>query len=115
MVMQATSAGSKDQEAENFLRRSSRTTLPFTFDEAVQTAISALQSVLSEDFKASEIEVRLLYLFRQLLYFDFSSVHPACVSQVLSVTCVTIMASSALLRIGAYMHPIAQCTGVLCQ
>ena len=29
----------------------------FSYDETVQTAIAALQSVLAEDFKASEIEV----------------------------------------------------------
>ena len=29
----------------------------FSFDETVQTAIAALQAVLSEDTKASEIEV----------------------------------------------------------
>ncbi|KAL5544544.1 hypothetical protein UlMin_008328 [Ulmus minor] len=39
----ATSAGLKEQEATN--------------EETVQTAISALQSVLQEDFKANQIEV----------------------------------------------------------
>nr|AFK41141.1 unknown [Medicago truncatula] len=29
----------------------------FTYDETVQTAIAALQSVFQEDFKATEIEV----------------------------------------------------------
>ncbi|KAM6601719.1 hypothetical protein CsatA_021328 [Cannabis sativa] len=29
----------------------------FTYEESIQTAISVLQSVLQEDFKASEIEV----------------------------------------------------------
>ncbi|KAK9843705.1 hypothetical protein WJX81_003099 [Elliptochloris bilobata] len=53
----ATSAGVKEQEAESFLEKRFKAAPELTFDEAVQTAISALQSVLSEDFKASEIEV----------------------------------------------------------
>ena len=56
--MQATSAGVKEQEAENFLEKRFKATPELSFDEAVQTAISALQSVLSEDFKAPEIEAR---------------------------------------------------------
>lgn len=55
--MQAISAGVKDQEAENFLEKKVKGNPAFTFDETVQTAISALQNVLSEDFKATEIEV----------------------------------------------------------
>ncbi|DBA70895.1 hypothetical protein WJX82_006779 [Trebouxia sp. C0006] len=53
----ATSAGAKDQEAENYLEKKFKGNPQYTFDEAVQTAIAALQSVLSEDFKPSEIEV----------------------------------------------------------
>ena len=53
---QATSAGVKEQEAENFLEKRFKATPELSFNEAVQTAISALQSVLSEDFKAAEIE-----------------------------------------------------------
>ena len=56
-LLQATSAGSKDQEAENFLEKKCKGDPSFSFDETVQTAISALQNVLSEDFRASEIEV----------------------------------------------------------
>jgi len=55
--VQATSAGAKDQEAENYLEKKFKGNPQYTFDEAVQTAIAALQSVLSEDFKPSEIEV----------------------------------------------------------
>ncbi len=55
--MQATSAGAKDQEAENFLEKKFKGDAAFSYDEAVQNAIAALQSVLSEDFKAKEIEV----------------------------------------------------------
>lgn len=56
-TVQATSAGAKDQEAENYLEKKFKGNPQYTFDEAVQTAIAALQSVLSEDFKPSEIEV----------------------------------------------------------
>lgn len=58
--MQATSAGAKDQEADNFLEKRFKGNPEFSYDETVQTAIAALQSVLAEDFKASEIEVRHL-------------------------------------------------------
>ncbi|KAL9252654.1 Proteasome subunit alpha type-6-like protein [Drosera capensis] len=54
---QATSAGAKEQEAINFLAKKMKNDPSFTYDETVQTAISALQSVLQEDFKATEIEV----------------------------------------------------------
>ncbi|MBA0844984.1 hypothetical protein Goarm_022834 [Gossypium armourianum] len=53
----ATSAGSKEQEAINFLEKKMKNDPAFTYEETVQTAISALQSVLQEDFKATEIEV----------------------------------------------------------
>lgn len=55
--MQGTSAGAKDQEAENFLEKKLKANAAFTYDDTVQAAIAALQSVLSEDFKAKEIEV----------------------------------------------------------
>ncbi|KAF1884989.1 hypothetical protein Lal_00028878 [Lupinus albus] len=54
---QATSAGLKDQEAINFLEKKMKNDPSFSYEETVQTAISALQSVLQEDFKATEIEV----------------------------------------------------------
>ena len=53
---QGTSAGAKDQEAENFLEKKLKGA-PLGLAQTVQTAIAALQSVLSEDFKPSEIEV----------------------------------------------------------
>ncbi|KAI3997457.1 hypothetical protein MKX01_008064 [Papaver californicum] len=53
----ATSAGLKEQEAINFLEKKMKSDPKFTYEETVQTAISALQSVLQEDFKATEIEV----------------------------------------------------------
>eukprot|EP00873_Tetraselmis_striata_P006243 jgi/Tetstr1/426507/TSEL_016806.t1 len=56
----ATSAGAKDQEATNFLEKKLKNDPEFIFEETVQTAISALQSVLSEDFKAAEVEVAVV-------------------------------------------------------
>lgn len=53
----ATSAGLKEQEAINFLEKKMKNDAAFSYEETVQTAISALQSVLQEDFKATEIEV----------------------------------------------------------
>eukprot|EP00850_Spirogloea_muscicola_P011124 SM000068S20556 [mRNA] locus=s68:117234:119214:+ [translate_table: standard] len=53
----ATCAGAKEQEATNFLEKKVKGTPQFSYDETVQTAVSALQSVLAEDFKATEIEV----------------------------------------------------------
>ncbi|XP_042376424.1 proteasome subunit alpha type-6-like [Zingiber officinale] len=53
----ATSAGLKEQEAINFLEKKMKNDPVFSYEETVQTAISALQSVLQEDFKATEIEV----------------------------------------------------------
>ncbi|CAN1290803.1 Proteasome subunit alpha type-6 [Linum perenne] len=56
-MSQATSAGLKEQEAINFLEKKMKNDPAFSYEETVQTAISALQSVLQEDFKATEIEV----------------------------------------------------------
>ncbi|XP_073283956.1 proteasome subunit alpha type-6-like [Primulina huaijiensis] len=53
----ATSAGAKDQEAINFLEKKMKNDQAFSYEETVRTTISALQSVLQEDFKATEIEV----------------------------------------------------------
>lgn len=54
----ATAAGVKDTEATNHLEKKMKAGPSYSFAEAVQAAIGALQSVLSEDFKASEIEAR---------------------------------------------------------
>lgn len=53
----ATGAGSKEQEAINFLEKKLKEKPQLSADETIQLAISALQAVLSEDFKATEIEV----------------------------------------------------------
>ncbi|KAI3670561.1 hypothetical protein L1987_87899 [Smallanthus sonchifolius] len=51
----ATSAGLKEQEAINFLEKKMKNDPEFSYDDTVQTAISALQSVLLEDFKANVV------------------------------------------------------------
>jgi len=53
----ATSAGTKSQEATNFLEKKFKKTSELQYEEAVQLAISTLQSVLAVDFKPSEIEI----------------------------------------------------------
>lgn len=53
----ACSAGAKDTEATNFLEKKVKAGQQFSKEECIQMAISALQHVLSEDFKATEIEV----------------------------------------------------------
>lgn len=53
----ATCVGSKETEATTFLEKKFKSNPQFSYEDTVQTAIAALQSVLSEDFKASEIEV----------------------------------------------------------
>jgi 20S proteasome subunit alpha 1 len=53
----ATSSGSKEQEAVNFLEKKIKNNPQLSYEETVQTAISALQSILLEDFKPTEIEV----------------------------------------------------------
>ena len=83
--MQATSSGSKEQEAVNFLEKKIKNNPQLSYEETVQvslrsscceclklpicweltlvsggvqqTAISCLQSILLEDFKPTEIEV----------------------------------------------------------
>lgn len=54
----ATAAGTKEQEATNLLEKKLKAGLGGEgYDATVQLAVEVLQSVLSEEFKASEIEV----------------------------------------------------------
>lgn len=48
---QATSVGAKETEATNFLEKKFKGSPQLSYEEAVQTAIGALQNVLSEDLK----------------------------------------------------------------
>ena len=49
--------GSKETEATNFMEKKFKANPSLSYEDAVQTAIGALQGVMSEEFKASEIEV----------------------------------------------------------
>merc|ERR1719311_2025827 len=55
----ATSAGQKEQEANNFLEKRFKTDLnpSLSYDDTVQLALACLQNVLGSDLKASDIEV----------------------------------------------------------
>ncbi|RHY34443.1 hypothetical protein DYB32_001332 [Aphanomyces invadans] len=53
----ATSAGVKDQEATNYLEKKIKANDSLDHEGTVHCAITCLQSVLSADFRPSEIEV----------------------------------------------------------
>jgi 20S proteasome subunit alpha 1 len=53
----ATAAGTKEQEAANFLEKKVKENPNMDSTTTVQTAITCLQSVLSADFRPTEIEV----------------------------------------------------------
>lgn len=54
---QASAAGSKEQDAINFLEKKVKVGTALPTEEAVRLAIATMQSILSSDFKAAEIEV----------------------------------------------------------
>lgn len=56
----AACAGAKEQEATNFLEKKIKNNPQYNYDECVRMAITAIQTVLSEDFKAHEIEVAVV-------------------------------------------------------
>ena len=57
----ATASGAKEQDAVNALEKKVKVGAPApTGDEAVRLAISTMQSVLTSDFKASEIEISVV-------------------------------------------------------
>lgn len=56
----AVSAGEKESEAQNFLEKKVDDLPDMTAEMTTQTAIMALQHVLSADFKGTDIEVALL-------------------------------------------------------
>ncbi len=53
----ATSVGVKQTEANNYMEKKIRKNPSWTYEEAVEVAITALSSVLAADFKSSEIEI----------------------------------------------------------
>eukprot|EP01024_Parvocaulis_polyphysoides_P068182 TRINITY_DN8271_c0_g3_i1.p1 TRINITY_DN8271_c0_g3~~TRINITY_DN8271_c0_g3_i1.p1 ORF type:complete len:267 (-),score=44.54 TRINITY_DN8271_c0_g3_i1:181-927(-) len=53
----ATSSGTKDTEANNFLEKKCKDQAQFSLDECIKIAIEAMQNVLSEDLKATDLEV----------------------------------------------------------
>ncbi|KAL6048547.1 Proteasome subunit YC7alpha/Y8 (protease yscE subunit 7) [Balamuthia mandrillaris] len=57
MGYKACCAGQKEQEATNFLEKKFKNNPQLDQDKTVKMAINALQTVLGEDFKASDIEV----------------------------------------------------------
>ncbi|XP_026990498.2 proteasome subunit alpha type-6a isoform X2 [Tachysurus fulvidraco] len=56
----ATAAGVKQTEATSFLEKKVKKKLDWTFEQTIETAISCLSTVLSIDFKPSELEVGVI-------------------------------------------------------
>ena len=57
MGFKACAAGTKDTEASTFLEKKIKAGVPSGKQATMIAAISALQNVVAEDFKSSEIEV----------------------------------------------------------
>merc|ERR1712232_174610 len=56
----ATCAGQKDQETRNFLEKKFKSDPKLDEDATTKLGITALQTVLAEDFKATDIEVAIV-------------------------------------------------------
>ena len=81
----ACAAGSKEQEATNQLELKFKNDPEFSYDDALQAAISALQSVLSEDFKSHEIEVGVVRAGGDAKATEFRMLSNAEVDEILTV------------------------------
>jgi len=57
MGFKATAAGTKEQEAYNFLEKKMKSNPELSKNETIQLAITTLQTILSVDFKPTELEV----------------------------------------------------------
>eukprot|EP01026_Neomeris_dumetosa_P038998 TRINITY_DN3192_c0_g1_i1.p1 TRINITY_DN3192_c0_g1~~TRINITY_DN3192_c0_g1_i1.p1 ORF type:complete len:249 (-),score=29.71 TRINITY_DN3192_c0_g1_i1:97-843(-) len=68
----ATAAGTKDTEAHNFLEKKCKDRPSLEIDECVKIAIETLQNVLSEDLKASDLEVGVVSEAQGRLYKTLS-------------------------------------------
>jgi len=55
--MKAAAAGPKEQEANNYLEKKIKANANMTFDETIETAILALQTVVGADLKPTDLEV----------------------------------------------------------
>lgn len=67
----ATSAGSKEQEAQNYLEKKVKANPSMDYETALHTAITCLQSVLSADFRPNEIEVGVVIEGQRCVSFCF--------------------------------------------
>ena len=56
----ACAAGTKDTEAATFLEKKMKASTPSGRQATVMAAISALQNIIAEDFKAKDIEVSVV-------------------------------------------------------
>ena len=59
-AFKACSVGAKQTEANSFLEKRLKKKTDFNHDETIQTAINCLSTILSADFKPSEIEVAVV-------------------------------------------------------
>ena len=57
----AVSVGAKQTEANSFLEKKFKKKESYNHDETIQVAINCLSTILSADFKPTEIEVNLIY------------------------------------------------------
>lgn len=56
----ACSAGAKEQEANNFLEKRMKANSEMTYEQTIETAIIALQTVVGSDLKPGDLEVAIV-------------------------------------------------------